>query len=76
MEDRATKLIEMPFDASGEARFWRGFTHRVQEVIRAIEGHVTQAQLSKLREWMSSDVQPWGLESEFVEPPPAPDLGE
>jgi hypothetical protein len=76
MEDRVTKLIEMPFDASGEARFRRGFTHGAQEVIRAIEGHMTQAQLSKLREWMSSDVQPWALESGFVEPPPAPDLGE
>lgn len=68
-------LADKPFDADGEARFRRGFTHGAQRVISAVEPYLKQEQLSKLRHWMADDVRNWQMGSDrFAEPPRLPDL--
>ena len=69
------KLDDLPFDAEGEARFRRGFTHGAQRVISAVEPYLKPAQLSRLQRWMSDDVRDWQMGADATEePPPPPDL--
>jgi hypothetical protein len=70
------KYSDLPPDTAGETRFRRGFTHGVQEVLRAVEGHLTAAQLQKLRHWAQTDVREWASAGgdATVEPPGAPEI--
>ena len=69
------KPSEIPFDIAGEARFRHGFTHGVQEVLRAVEPHLSIDRIMLLRRWAENDLGAWLMSDEqFVVAPHAPDL--
>ena len=59
-----TKTSDSHFDPIHESGFRRGFTHGVQRVISAVEPHLTDAQLSKLRRWAQDEVSQWAISKE------------
>jgi hypothetical protein len=74
-EGMMANLSDMPIDEAGEARFRRGFIHGVQEVINAVEPHLTEEQSMRLGRWVSDELRPWQMSGGgVIEAPSAPDL--
>ena len=70
-----TLSSNLPYDPDNDAGFRRGFAHGAQDVIDAVAVHLTDAQVTRLKEWMASDIRNWAAATEaFVAPPPVPRL--
>jgi hypothetical protein len=70
-------LGDKAFDASGEARFRRGYVHGVQSLLNAVEPHLVPEQSARLRHWAAKELRSWQMarDEKIVSAPVPPDLG-
>ena len=70
-----TELVrQRETETEAEPKYRRGYIHGVHEMIAAVEPHLSEAQLMKLRQWATGELFEWSRGSGEFLPPPAPKL--